>query len=91
MLKGSKCRGDIKHQRSYSRLNFRVIKMPYRISNAEAGIMHNLRKYPTWFCSWLNLETGDHARRCWPIQIKSSTSIIDAIPEKTREFRGHGF
>lgn len=87
MLKCSKCRGDIKRQRSYPRINFKVVTTPYQFNkNADVGVKHSLKRYPVWIRYFLNIKTGDHAGCYWPLGIKSNRLYMHTatIPERSK-------
>lgn len=91
MLNGYKSRGDIKHQRSYPRVNFKVVTTPYQFKNAEVGVKHSLKKYPVWLRYFLNIKTevlniktGDHAVCYWPLVARSNSRYMYTIPERSK-------
>lgn len=84
MLKGCKFRGDIKRQRSYPRINFKVVTTPYQFKNAEVGVKHSLKRYPVWLRYFLNIKTGDHAVCYWPLVARSNNQYMYTIPERSK-------
>lgn len=81
MLKCSKCRGSILYQ-CESKRNFKICTTPYIISNAEIGVEHILKNYPSWFRNFLFIDLGDHYRFKWPIVSKVGNYCINTIPER---------